>query len=141
MTLPLLKPSLYAVDAGGQPVLLGGRCTCGHTFFPMQTYRCERCGKTGDALTPIPLATRGRLLATATVYMNSDPSRAAPFVIAAIELDDGPVVRTLLDETPAATIPAVRRQRRVRAVLEAVRADDHDALDLRFRLDTDGATA
>ena len=137
MTLPLLKPSLYAVDAGGQPVLLGGRCTCGHTFFPMQTHRCERCGQTGDALTPTALATRGRLLATATVYRNSDPSREAPFVIAAIELDDGPVVRTLLDETPAATIPAVRRMRRVRAVFQPVKADDREALDLRFRLETD----
>lgn len=142
MTLPLLKPSLYAVDSGGQPVLLGGRCTCGHTFFPMQTCACERCGKTGDALTPTTLATRGRLLATATVYTNSDRSRsAAPFVIAAIELDDGPVVRTLLDETPATTIPAVRRMRRVHAVLQAVKADDREALDLRFRIDADDASA
>lgn len=139
MTLPLLKPSLYAVDAGGQPVLLGGRCTCGHTFFPMQTYGCERCGQTGDALTPKALATRGRLLATATVY--SDRERTAPFVLAAIELDDGPVVRTLLDETPAAIIPAVRRQRRVHAVFQTVKTEDSEALDLRFKLESDGAAA
>lgn len=139
MTLPLLDPSLYAVDAGGEPVLLGGRCTCGHTFFPMQTAPCGRCGLAGAALTPKALIARGRLLATATVYPQNDPQRSAPVVIAAIELDDGLVVRTVLDETPAATFPAVRRMRRVHAVFVPVRADERDAFELRFRIEADTA--
>lgn len=139
MTLPLLMPSLYGVDANGQPVLLGGCCTCGHTFFPMQTEGCKRCGRGADALAPKALATRGRLLATATVYTQTAPRRSAPVVIAAIELDDGPVVRTLLDETPDDTLPAVCRMRRVRAVFTPVVADDREALDLRFRIDDDKA--
>jgi hypothetical protein len=138
MTLPLLQPSLYAVDSGGQPVLLGSRCTCGHTFFPIQTRACDRCGRTGDALAPAELAPRGLLLATATVQVGAGPERHAPFVIGAIALDDGPVIRTLLDGAPNEVIPAVRGgYGRVRAVFVAVTADDREALDLRFQLDPD----
>ena len=43
------------VDAGtdavpDRPALIGGRCVCGHVFFPMQTYGCEKCGRYGDDL-------------------------------------------------------------------------------------------
>jgi uncharacterized protein len=135
MTLPLLDPSLYGLDARGQPVLLGGRCACGHKFFPMQTTACERCGRSGDALTAHELATRGRLLATATVYTQADARRSPKFVIGAVELDDGPVVRTLLDEAPDEIISAVRCNRRVRAVLVPIKDEDREALDVRFRID------
>jgi uncharacterized OB-fold protein len=132
VTTPLLKPDLYAAcDGGDPPILLGGRCTCGHVFFPMQTYGCERCGATGSALAPAPLKGRGRLVATATVHLHADPARPAPFVVGTIALDDGPVVRTLIIDTK----PEERRPgARVEAVLIAVARDDGtEALDLRFR--------
>ena len=91
--LPLLKPSLYAVDAGGQPVLLGGRCTCGHTFFPM-TEGCGRCGNRGDALTPTPLAMCGELLATATVYTQADVRAAPKVTMVSARTPSSPVMRT-----------------------------------------------
>jgi uncharacterized OB-fold protein len=131
MTTPLLKPELYAAADPDPPVLLGGRCRCGHIFFPMQTYGCERCGATGSALAPLSLAGRGRLVATATVHLHADPARPAPFVVGTIALDDGPVIRTLLvDTTPSDRHPSAR----VEALLvPAARADGTEALDLRFR--------
>lgn len=133
MTTPLLKPSLYALDASGEPVLLGGRCACGHTFFPMQIYGCERCGKHGEALQPHALIGRGQLVATAVVHMHADPRRIAPFIVGTIALDDGPIVRTLIDDSGAATASPTQR---VRAALVPVNTEQGEALDLRFVLDT-----
>ena len=65
----LLKPTLYAAEGTAavpdHPALHGGKCTCGHVFFPMQTYGCEVCGRNGDALQPLRLSGRGKLIATA----------------------------------------------------------------------------
>jgi len=124
--LPLLKPTLYARREGAPPVLLGGRCACGHAFFPMQTFGCERCGRFGDALQPQDLQGRGTLRSAATVHVHADEKRPAPFVVGTIALDDGPVIRTLLTEDCA---PGAR----VEAVLIPVEADGGRALDLRFR--------
>jgi uncharacterized protein len=131
MATPLLKSTLYGPDTSGVPVLRGGRCECGYTFFPMQTFGCERCGRTGDALHPIELSGWGKLVATAAVYVHSDHKRPTPFVIGTVALDDGPVIRTLLTEAPAAN---VEQPVRVAAMLVPVEAADGTALDLRFRI-------
>jgi uncharacterized OB-fold protein len=131
-TTPLLKPELYAVDASGAPILLGGRCECGYVFFPMQTFGCERCGRAGSALQPFALAARGRLRSAATVHVHADEKRAAPFVIGTIALDDGPLVRTLLvDPPPDREAPGTR----VEAILMPVATSqsEREAMDLRFR--------
>ena len=132
MPTPLLKAALYAPDDSGVPVLRGGRCVCGYTFFPMQTYGCERCGRTGEDLQPTELSGWGRLVATAAVYVHSDHKRPTPFVIGTVALDDGPVIRTLLTEAP----PANSEQVRVAATLVPVDSADGNgtALDLRFRI-------
>lgn len=130
-TLPLLKPDLYAPGPAHTPVLRGGRCECGFVFFPMQTFGCERCGRNGEALAPYSLAGRGRLRAVATVHVHADDKRKTPFVIGAIELDEGPIVRTLLEG-----ISAERNltDARVEAVLTPVdTVPGAQALDLRFR--------
>ena len=130
--LPLLKPDLYAIGTAHTPTLLGGRCECGHLFFPMQTFGCERCGRTGPALQPFPLAGRGRLRSVATVHVHADEKRKTPFVIGTIVLDDGPVVRTLLlDAASDRHAPGTP----VEAVLVAVETSEpgKQALDLRFR--------
>jgi uncharacterized OB-fold protein len=130
-SLPLLKPALYARGDDGAPVLLGGRCECGHVFFPMQTFGCERCGKFGAALQPLLLQGRGELRSAATVHVHADAARPAPFVIGTIALDDGPVIRTLL--IPPVTDYATSGIR-VEAVLSPVEIEDGEqALDLRFR--------
>ena len=100
----LLKPGLYR-RAGSParpnlPALLGGACVCGHVFFPLQTYGCERCG--GTDLHPKALAGAGTLLAAARVHLHAGKSREAPFTVGSIRLEDGPIIRTLIagKETP-----------------------------------------
>jgi uncharacterized protein len=130
-SLPLLKPDLYAAGVP-TPTLSGGRCECGYVFFPMQTFGCERCGRSGTALQPIALAGRGQLRSAATVHLHADQIRKTPFVIGTIALDDGPLVRTLLLDIPSdREAPGIR----VEAVLVPVTTSDpsQDALDLRFR--------
>src|SRR5580693_3683451 len=100
-TPPLLKPGLYRAEgvAGGldHPALLGGVCgTCGYVFFPLQHYGCERCG--GLDLRPKVLSGAGRLLASARVHLHPGKGREAPFTVGAIALDDGPIVRGLIEE-------------------------------------------
>jgi uncharacterized OB-fold protein len=96
----LLKPELYAPAQSSQPgdavTLKGGRCTCGYTFFPMQHYGCEMCGRFGADLQPTALPGRGQLVASVTVHIHASKDRVTPFTIGTIKLDAGPVVRALL---------------------------------------------
>ena len=139
LTLPLLKPSLYAqrdaVRDVHRPVLLGGRCECGHTFFPMQCFGCERCGRAGDVLRAVDLQARGTLISAATVHVHADQKRPAPFVIGTIALDEGPVIRTILVGTPSdAQTPGTRVEAVLRPIATA--GENDTALDLRFRVAT-----
>ena len=130
--MTLLKPALYGLpaDPPEKPHLHGGRCRCGYVFFPMQTYGCEMCGRHGEALTSCQLAGRGTLLAEAVVHLHADKSRAAPFTVVKIQLDDGPVVRSLLATQSAAVLPG----QRLVATLETVDRTSvgEPILDLRF---------
>jgi uncharacterized OB-fold protein len=131
--LNLLKSQLYSEDGHGrqsaEPVLQGGRCRCGHVFFPMQTYGCERCGSHGDALTPQALSTLGTLLASAVVHLHADKNRPAPFTIVKVALDDGPVVRTLLADDSG----AIALGQRMTAKLTPIQQGDGETVfDLRF---------
>jgi uncharacterized OB-fold protein len=130
-SLPLLKPDLYAAGVP-TPTLRGGRCECGHLFFPMQTFGCECCGRFGTSLQSIALAGRGQVRSAATVHLHADEKRKTPFVIGTIALDDGPIVRTLLLDVPS---DREALGTRVEAVLIPVTTSDpsQDALDLRFR--------
>jgi uncharacterized protein len=124
----LLKPSLYTQSDAG-PQLLGGVCRCGHVFYPMQTFGCEKCGAFGDALTPKALRARGTLITASVVQLHHDTRRPTPFAIGAILLDDGPVVRTLLSDVSL----AVQLQARVRGeFVHVTQADGAPMLDLRF---------
>lgn len=127
-----LKPDLYTVTAGAViPQLRGGRCTCGHVFFPMQTYGCERCGRTGEALAPALLDGTGALVASARVLLHAGKSRAAPFVVVSVKLDAGPVVRTLLADDREAPLPIGTRL--VARLVEVGRGEAGEAVvDLRF---------
>jgi uncharacterized protein len=94
-----LKPTLYTVpssESNAPPQLHGGRCRCGYVFFPFQDYGCEMCGGGISELTPTLLPAKGKLVASARVLVHGRKDRQAPFVVVAVQLDDGPVVRTLL---------------------------------------------
>jgi uncharacterized protein len=80
-----------------RPALIGGRCVCGHVFFPMQTYGCEKCGRHGDHLRELRLSGCGRLLAFARVHIHARPYPKVPFTVVVVRLDEGPVIRALLD--------------------------------------------
>ncbi len=132
----LLKERLYFEipdDEAGELVLKGGRCRCGHSYFPMQTYGCERCGRHGDDLTPTDLSSRGTLLAQALVRIHADKNRPTPFMVVKVALDDGPVVRSLLSESETPIAPG---QRMFAKLAEVPWGDAGEtALDLRFAAD------
>ena len=131
---PLLKPALYS-EAGtsalpDHPALVGGRCVCGHIFFPMQTYGCEKCGRHGGDLSPVTLSGRGTLLASATVHMHMGKGRQAPFLVGSIELDDGPMVRTLIVESDDKLAPG---DIMLTTLVPVTVGEDGECLDLRFK--------
>jgi uncharacterized OB-fold protein len=128
----LLKPALYREEgtdgAPAHPALLGGACAaCGYVFFPMQCYGCEKCGS-GD-LQPRVLSGVGRLLASARVHLHAGKGREAPFTVGAIQLDDGPIVRTLLVEDTRPLAPGARM---ATTLAPTVDAEGEPRLDLRF---------
>lgn len=138
----LLKPILYASEGTAavpdHPALHGGRCDCGYVFFPMQTYGCEVCGRTGDALKPTKLSGRGRLIASSTVHIHAGRGPAAspdvkphtaPFTIGSIALEDGPTVRTVLANTDEKTLQPGQT---MVTTLVQVGAGSKSILDLRF---------
>jgi uncharacterized OB-fold protein len=131
-TPPLLKPGLYRAEGStarpDQPALLGGVCgACGYVFFPLQHYGCERCGSL--ELEPCVLSGVGTLLAAARVHLHASKTREAPFTIGAVALDDGPIVRTLIEDRGQAPRAGDRM-----ATMLAPAADAEGAprLDLRF---------
>lgn len=95
-SLPALFEDKGTAALPACPSLAGGRCeACSHIFFPMQAHGCEACGST--RLTPLPLTGRGRLVASALVHIHTAPGRDAPFIVGSIALEDGAVVRAVLD--------------------------------------------
>lgn len=129
---PLLKPGLYRAEGSvvrpDRPALLGGVCAgCGYVFFPLQAYGCERCG--GAALEPRVLSGAGRLLAAARVHLHAGKGREPPFTIGSIALDDGPIVRTLIDDGDEPPRPGARM---VSILAPAATPEGEARLDLRF---------
>ncbi len=130
------------VDAGtdavpDRPALIGGKCGCGHIFFPMQTYGCEKCGRYGEDLKKVSLSGRGRLLAFARVHLHARPYPKVPFTVVVVALDDGPVIKALLDpavdddlRSGAVMVTRLVRQRReggAQNVLRFARADRRES--------------
>lgn len=76
--------------------LLGTRCKqCGHIWFPQSLFGCERCGAYAANLESVSLCGRGTVLALARIPDDSDS-----FVLARIALDEGPVVRGIIEARP-----------------------------------------
>ena len=122
---------LVTEDPSGGPDLQGGVCrACGYTFFPFQSYGCERCGATDiDEREIVP---RGRLVAWATVYIHPDSRRPAPFTVGEVALDAGPAVRALLDES--VDVAALKPGQPVEGCLAPAADDEDEAFRFRFRL-------
>ncbi|MEZ0366908.1 zinc ribbon domain-containing protein [Mycobacterium sp. pUA109] len=86
-------PRLY--DAASQvPILLGVECTrCERVYFPPLDIGCESCGAT--ELTPTTLAATGIVFAVATLHQHPG-NPPAPFTIAEVLLDAGPLIRAMV---------------------------------------------
>ena len=55
MSEELSHPDLYRRH-GDSVELLGMKCArCGHVAFPRQSYGCEKCGASGDAIERVPV--------------------------------------------------------------------------------------
>lgn len=100
----------------------------------MQHYGCEQCGADKEWLKGYELRGTGTLLAAAMVHMHKGENRRAPFVVASVRLDEGPVVRTLLEHSPEQPTPAPGA--RVEAFLASIESSAESGLDLRFRVQT-----
>lgn len=130
----LFRPRDGEASPGAPAVLLGGRCgACGRVFFPMQAYGCEACG--AQDLAPTTLGGRGRLVASARVHIHAGPGREAPFTVGSVQLDDGPLVRALLDVGDSQPLtPGTRMQAR----LAPETRPERGPYDLRFAPANDG---
>jgi len=91
-------PGLY--DPGDErPMLRGTRCDgCGTTFFPPLGIGCEVCGATPERLVSVAIAATGVLHSVATVHLHMGSDVSAPFGVAEVQLDDGPLIRGMLAE-------------------------------------------
>jgi uncharacterized OB-fold protein len=132
MTDALLKGSLYREGGTGavpdHPALLGGRCNaCGYVFFPMQRYGCEKCGSSD--LADHAISGKGKLLASARVHLYAGKNRQAPFTVVSVRLDDGPIVRTLLEGLDSELKPGATVTTTLAGVSDA---DGNPKRDLRF---------
>jgi uncharacterized OB-fold protein len=128
------QPALYAAspgDSSSVAQLRGGRCVCGYVFFPLQAFGCEKCGATGESLQVQLLEGRGRVVSSAQVLMHAGENRKPPFTVAAVQLDSGPVVRTLLAGGARESLPVGTR---VQACLvEVARSESGEPLgELQF---------
>jgi uncharacterized OB-fold protein len=112
------------------PALIGGRCRCGHLFFPMQRLGCEKCGRPGAELAETVLSGSGRLRAHAQVHLHARPAPKVPFTVLEIALDDGPLIRVLLDRPTGAGLQ--NGERMVAIIVRELRGDSEIDV-LRFR--------
>jgi uncharacterized OB-fold protein len=88
-------PGLYEVEAE-VPSLIGTRCSaCGRVYFPPLPVGCEVCGASEDRLDTAALEARGVIYSLARVYVHQGAPEA-PFTIAEIQLDGGPLIRGTL---------------------------------------------
>ena len=62
------------------------------------TVGCEVCGAPEDQLANTPIAAAGTVHSVATVHLHRGKDIEAPFTMAEVKLDDGPLIRATLLE-------------------------------------------
>jgi len=106
MTRTAAQRGLYDIEQE-IPALLGSRCRqCDTNFFPKLAIGCECCGATD--LIQTSLVASGTVHATATVHLHRGKDIEAPFTVAEILLDEGPLVRALLTDVIDGDVVGVR---------------------------------
>lgn len=95
-------PELLGTASDGTPFLIGHRCQhCSRVAFPPDPYGCESCGALLDQLEPTELRASGVVQAVATVHRHHREVPPTPFTVAAIVLDDGPLLKAVLADESA----------------------------------------
>ncbi len=118
-------------QSSATPALNGSRCAqCDTRFFPPLAIGCERCGN--PELTPTTLQALGKIHAAATVHLHGGKDIKAPFTVAEIVLDDGPLIRGLLTEVIEEDVIEARVAGEW--VVTGQDEDGKDVLEPRFRL-------
>ncbi len=135
------QPGLYD-PADGTPQLIASTCgECGTVSFPAMTVGCEVCGALETQLANTPIAAAGTLHSVATVHLHRAKDIEAPFTMAEVKLDDGPLIRATLLEV--VEVEAIGQ--RVEAQWVETHTDDEGAaiVEPRFALTTSapGATS
>ncbi|MGW4531283.1 zinc ribbon domain-containing protein [Nocardia sp. NPDC004340] len=121
-----VNPRLYD-PLPDDPVLLGCECeACGRVYFPPIGLGCEMCGAGEGRLRSRALRAEGVVFAVAEVAV--DPLGAAPFTVAEIVLDEGPLIRALTH--PESHAPRIGD--RVAARWHVVRRDDAELVEPAF---------
>ncbi|MGO9558824.1 MAG: Zn-ribbon domain-containing OB-fold protein [Acidimicrobiales bacterium] len=111
-------PGLYD-PAKETPTLTGSRCTaCDRVAFPPITIGCDACG--AEDLSTNELEATGTLYSFATVHLHQGDLEA-PFSIAEVQLDAGPLIRA----TMAPDQVTMSIGQRVHAVWRVARAEDN----------------
>jgi uncharacterized OB-fold protein len=101
-----------AAAGGGAPALLAAsRCrSCGLVAVPLERYGCERCGALPVDHDRVDLRATGRVVSIAEVHRHHQPEPPTPFVVAAVEVDGGPVLKgVVLDGAAAGPLHAGER--------------------------------
>ncbi|ELB89370.1 hypothetical protein Rwratislav_29844 [Rhodococcus wratislaviensis IFP 2016] len=129
MTKNSAEPLLYDIDDDGTPMLTGVRDSSGYVSYPRQDAGSLFNGDHGPALTPVRLSGRGKIQATATVRLHPVPDIETPFTIAAVVLDEGPLVRGVLD-----VVDSGRIGDEVVAITTVVRRGEDEIHELRFHV-------
>ncbi|HEY8540594.1 MAG TPA: OB-fold domain-containing protein [Steroidobacteraceae bacterium] len=103
-------PTLYGPTTEGGVTLFGLRCRrCAKVGFPRQRYGCENCGAYGDDLLDLDLAPEGELVSFAAVHRHQGRDIQAPFVMAEVRLDSGPLLRCTLAQRDDAGLAIGKR--------------------------------
>ena len=81
---------LFRLEPDNQsPALVGAQCRyCHRVSFPTRPI-CPWCGR--DEIEEIPVGRRGKIQSSAVVY-NAPLGFTAPYILAVVELEEGPIV-------------------------------------------------
>jgi uncharacterized OB-fold protein len=127
MALISADQALYDVDERGRPTLWAVGDDTGFVSVPFQELGSERTGAYGAGLSRVALSGRGRVQAVATVNHYRGDDIAVPFTVAAIVLDEGPLVCGILAQPDSATAGD-----RVEATTIVAYKDGSELAELRF---------
>ena len=103
--------------------LVGGHCPACETYCFPKRVRCEKCG--AEKMEEYPFSGGGTVLSMTTVY--EAPRGFAdqvPYVAGLIQLDEGPVVATMITDSNPEDVTVGMR---VTMVTRRIRCDDDDS--------------